>query len=400
MKQPIVLIYVPQMDQTWGGVRQYTTTLIRLLSRQNEFKILVYHNSNDPEIGKVLAECPTVKHVSKESFPISSWKKRKVRLRNSINALASKLISFPIAKVQIDEFNELIDYYSVDIVHCPYQYLPNFKKAKGITTFHDLQELFFPEFFSAKERAYRASSYPKYLRQTTAVFASYNHVKKDIVQYFEQADDKIFVALLQMDNHWVNQLGPENLVSLDTFQLPEKFLLYPANTWKHKNHEFLIHAIAALHQRGKDIPVVLTGNNNNEEGTRLKKLTKELGIGHLVIFLGIVDENLLYTLYKTCTAVVVPTLYEAGSFPLMEAILLEIPVICSTTTSLPETIANSEFTFDPRNENEIIDRLEKIYFDSSYRSASQINASSRRRSIIETGALDTFLNCYRKLSVL
>ena len=105
-------------------------------------------------------------------------------------------------------------------------------------------------------------------------------------------------------------------------------------------------------------------------------------------------------MYKKAHGVVIPTKYEAGSFPLIESIFLQIPVICSNVTSLPETIGNSDFTFDPRNENEIIDKLEKIYFDSSYRSASQMNASSRRRSIIETGALETFLKCYRKLTAL
>ncbi len=398
MMQKVVLIYAPHMDQTWGGVRQYTTTLIRLLALQDEFKILVYNNLNDPEIEKALLECPNISKVSLSNLSIPQWKKIKFRLRNFVNLITSKLISFPIQQARLDEFNELIKLYNVDIVHCPYQYLPQIRNAKGITTFHDLQELFFPEFFSSKERAYRASSYPRFLKEASAVFASYNHVKKDIIQYFEQPTEKIYVALLQMDNHWVNHLDEKNIIALDHYKLPASYLLYPANTWKHKNHEFLIRGVAALFNQGKEVHIVLTGNNNNEEGNRLKNLTQELKVNHLIHFLGIVDENTLFSLYKRCTAVIVPTLYEAGSFPLMEAILLEIPVICSTTTSLPETIGDSNFTFDPRNQEELVSKMESIYFDQAYQLASKKNASSRRKSIIETGALNTFLSCYRNIT--
>lgn len=398
MSQRKVLIYVPFMDQTWGGVRQYTTTLLRLLAKQNEFAVIVYHNSNDEEILKVLSECPEIKRVSDIDVNISSWKKMKISLRNFLISIGEKISGQSIARVKIDLLQSIIDSQGISIVHCPYQYLPSFRNAKGITTFHDVQELYFPEFFSSKERAYRASSYPKFLKQTSAVFASYKHVKKDILQFFEQPDEKVYIALLQMDNHWVNHMNESNIQDLSNYQLPSSFLLYPANTWKHKNHEFLIRGIADLNQAGKAISVVLTGNNKNEEGDRLKKLSSELGVSHLIHFLGIVDENLLYTLYKTCTAVVVPTLYEAGSFPLMEAILLEIPVICSTTTSLPETIGDSQFTFDPKNSSELQARLNSIFFDSEYRNASKLNASSRRKSIIETGALETFLTCYRNIA--
>ena len=62
-----------------------------------------------------------------------------------------------------------------------------------------------------------------------------------------------------------------------------------------------------------------------------------------------------------------PTLYEAGSFPLMESILMGIPVVCSNVTSLPETIGDNQFVFDPNNINDIAEKIIKIWDDENYR---------------------------------
>ena len=42
-----------------------------------------------------------------------------------------------------------------------------------------------------------------------------------------------------------------------TLDLPERFVVYPANLWPHKNHERLVDALAV--QRERDVDLVLTG---------------------------------------------------------------------------------------------------------------------------------------------
>ena len=49
---------------------------------------------------------------------------------------------------------------------------------------------------------------------------------------------------------------------------------------------------------------------------------------------GIVPEEDLIGLYKWASLVVIPTLYEAGSGPLYEAMKYSTPVICSNVTSV------------------------------------------------------------------
>ena len=68
-------------------------------------------------------------------------------------------------------------------------------------------------------------------------------------------------------------------------------------------------------------------------------------------------EEELYWLYKNAMLTVIPTKYEAGSFPLMEAMKLGSPVIASNVTSLPETIGSEAYLFDPDNPAQIADKI-------------------------------------------
>mgnify|MGYP000645585168 FL=1 len=112
---------------------------------------------------------------------------------------------------------------------------------------------------------------------------------------------------------------------------------------------------------------------------------------------GIVNEAELYNLYKNSQGVVIPTLYEAGSFPLVESILMEIPVICSNITSLPETIGNQEFIFDPNSVENIAKKIELLWINENYRNASILNNQKQQRRLIETNAEKMILSIYNKL---
>jgi glycosyltransferase involved in cell wall biosynthesis len=63
----------------------------------------------------------------------------------------------------------------------------------------------------------------------------------------------------------------------------------------------------------------------------MRKLAEELGLqaDRDYIGLGSVSAAELQTLYRNATLFVISTLYEAGSFPMREAMLQACPVVCS-----------------------------------------------------------------------
>ena len=100
----------------------------------------------------------------------------------------------------------------------------------------DIQHVFFPEFFSRAERAYRRVAYGASLQRARAVIAISGHVKETLVERMGVEPERVAVIHLGLDH--------------DTFrpgtEAREPLLLYPANPWPHKNHPRLFEAFEQL----------------------------------------------------------------------------------------------------------------------------------------------------------
>jgi len=394
-----ILFYIPSLSQDLGGVRQYACSLLKLFpDLANTYKFFIYHDNKDPNIINVLKENPQFKLIKPGQFKLS-------KLSNLISLFkyfSLKVLSImknnPTDYVRESDLDFVVDKFSIDIIHCPYQFLPVFpnsrkKKIKLIVTMHDVQELHFPEFFSAESRAFRAVSYMNYINRADSVVVSYDHVKGDIKNFFNKNDESIFVILLKMSNLWFKKYDH---LKFKRIEIVDKYLFYPANFWKHKNHHRLVEAIKYLKVNNNlHINLILTGDFNTTEGPILNKLIEEFDLMCQIKILGIVSEEELFHLYKNSIGVVIPTLYEAGSFPLMESILMEIPVICSNVTSLPETIGNEMFIFDPYSIEDISKKIELLWNSKEFRNQSIENSKIQQIRLINTNAVSILHSIYK-----
>lgn len=387
-----ILYYIPSLGQDLGGVRQYAVTLLKILSNDIENNYYVFHESNDPEVMTVLGNNPQLKLVKekkdKEGIATIYLKKIKRRL---LPYYSKVFATYP----EKDPVDKICKKYKIDIIHCPYQYLAQSKTAKSICTMHDVQELHFPQYFTPENRAYRATNYLKFINNADKIIVSYQHIKNDIIKYFHTAPDKITVCLLDMGNLWFDKYNADDIESLATLGIDNNFILYPANTWEHKNHQKLLEALLLLKQRGlNNIKLVCSGHQTPYFESQLKPFINRHDLNNQINFVGVVNEKLLYSLYKTCLGVVVPTLYEAGSFPLMEAILLDVPVICSSVTSLPETIGDANFIFDPLDALYLSNKLEQLWNDEIFRQRSIGNNKKQAGRLRNTNALNIIKTLY------
>jgi glycosyltransferase involved in cell wall biosynthesis len=115
----------------------------------------------------------------------------------------------------------------------------------------------------------------------------------------------------------------------------DPFLLCPANISPHKNHEILLRGVA---EWGRQRPLVLTGESTHLDRSKwsravtLRDLATQLGFtfGRTLHPLGYVPDEHYYALLDRAWALVMPTLAEGGgSFPVFEALVRGIPVVCS-----------------------------------------------------------------------
>jgi len=392
-----ILYYIPNLSQEWGGVRQYAKGVLEIVAKDTTHKYFIYHNNDDPEIMKILSCYSHLIQIKDNDiiFPL--------RLTGSIIRFA-KYWNLFYENLHIGKFimiptfiDVLCEQYSIDIIHCPYQYIPHTLKAKLITTLHDVQELHFPDFFTLRTRAARAVIYRDYLFRADKVIVSYNHVKTDLINYFQISENKIDILLIKMNDLWINHFTEDKVINIKNITGGDDFLLYPANTWKHKNHLNLVKAIALLRNEfNLSVKIICTGNKT-EHFKKINNLIKELNLEKQIIFTGIVSEQILYSLYKSCKAVIVPSLYEAGSFPLYESILLNIPVICSNITSLPETINNEECLFNPFIIEDIAFKIKEVWVGNDFRNRIKANLKIASNDINNNNPLPILQNIYSSL---
>jgi glycosyltransferase involved in cell wall biosynthesis len=182
--------------------------------------------------------------------------------------------------------------------------------------------------------------------------------------------------------------------------MPMDYLIYPANFWPHKNHRTLIQALARVGSRTR---LVLTGGGGPERG-RIEDEIRAAGLGDRVIFAGFVSDGELAALIGAARALIFPSLYEGFGMPVVEAMALGVPVLCSETTSLPEVAGGAALLFDPQNPDAIAAAIAEIESDALMR-RRMIDAGRERvqrlgsTKIMAQRYWDTFCQAFATLRV-
>lgn len=400
-----ICFYLHYTENTSGGINTYSKSVLNLLlGSQDIKKVYLVFSKESAELVKSLLN-------SVKLIPLPIERKSKpntflLLISHLTFDIYNILINYGINRRKIKFLKKIsswinpyrkISSLSIDLVHIPLRFSPIYGlDIPLITTMHDLQELIMPENFSAGERLHRALNSKKAVDESDQIIVSFNHVNEDVKKYFGFTDDQVSVCPPPFHEEWfVNKSGTPSEELKMKYKLEDKFILYPAATWKHKNHIALFNALKILKDKNQIVPLICTGNRNDYYD-ELISISKKLGIENQVKFLGIISEEDLVGLYKLTSLVVIPTAYEAGSGPLYEAMRYSVPVICSNVTSLPEAIGSNEFTFNPSDHQRIAALILKGLNDEDFKKRSLANSKSRLEYFKQQDYAANFLEAYRK----
>jgi len=384
-----------------GGLFTYTIGLLKVLINTREIDniVLYYSKLQSRYLNNYFKNSKVIPVLVNDH---TKWWK----ICRTISKVFSKIYSVLPHQYEIimklsllfNPYNRIINSNRIDIFHVPFQFSPIYGiKIPVIVTMHDFQELHYPEFFTSSDRRARAVGFKKSIDKSNHIIVSFNHVKQDILRYFEVENNKITVFPLPFAEDWFSTSVYTSKKELEEkYDLPEEYILYPAATWKHKNHTNLIKAISYLKGNGKSVFLVCTGNKT-EFFEQIEKEIINCDLKSEVKFLGIVPEEDLIGLYHYTKLVVVPTLYEAGSGPLFEAMRYNVPVICSNVTSLPESINNEEFVFNPNSIKDIAKLIEKGCFDKEYIKRNIDNSKKRMEYYKNQNYKNIYFSVYKNI---
>ena len=156
---------------------------------------------------------------------------------------------------------------------------------------------------------------------------------------------------------------------IERYGLRRPFVLYTSAVEPRKNVEGLIAAFALLpHDMRSAHQLAIVGKLQEGDQMRLVALARKHGLdaGEIICLYHVPDED-LRLLYSICSVFVFPSLHEGFGLPVLEAMVCGAPVIGSNCASISEIINRKDALFDPRQPQDIADRLGDVLKNADLR---------------------------------
>ena len=362
-----------------GGLEQFVIGLTKGLGElpdgDEEYLFLAYDDSQDwltPYLGRnsrFLSAGPSTQNATFRSRLTAH-----PTLRSLCHSVAG---SFPSWVFRVPASDGRIEQAQVEVMH--------FTRQQGFLTHipsiyhpHDLQHRHLPQFFSRYARASTDILFQSLIRQARAVAVASTWVKDDLIRQYGVPAAKVRVVpgASPLAAYRVADEGLLEAVRRK-YSLPNRFIFYTAQTFPHKNHIGLLRALALLRDGSNLRANLVASGKCNEFFPRIASESRRLRLEEQVLFPGFVSPEELGCLYRLSRAVVIPTLFEAGSFPLCEAFESGKPVACSRVTSLPEQAGDAAILFDPTDTADMAAAVRRLWEDEELR--QQLVQRARKR---------------------
>jgi glycosyltransferase involved in cell wall biosynthesis len=258
-----------------------------------------------------------------------------------------------------EKIRDLMDAES-EVLYTPSPVLRCFNSRRPtVLTMHDIQHVHHPEFFSWPRRLSRNITYTLSARHSSYLQANSHYTKEDFLAHFPNlSPEQIEVIPVGVNIEKFATPDAANDVC-ERYAIPERFLLYPAQLWPHKNHITVLRALKQIENKnGLKIPLVLTGGEY-AAASKVFGFINDQVMGY-VRHLGKVPGEDMVGLYHKAAFVMAAGLYESSSAPTLEAAAAGTPIIASRIPPFEELAQVLQLNlFDPLD----VDGLARLIFD-------------------------------------
>ncbi|MEP5766287.1 MAG: glycosyltransferase family 1 protein [Halieaceae bacterium] len=220
-----------------------------------------------------------------------------------------------------------------------------------VVTIHDLVWRQFPETMRVKnlwlERALMSPS----IRSADQVICVSRFTASEVSRYYPTAVGRCRV---------IHEAAEEAVaIAPPPIDLPGQYLLFVGTLEPRKNLPRLLQALAALRDDPAVPPLLIVGGSG-WGGEDLPRLIAELDLKDRVRLCGHVSDAELQGLYAGAHCLLMPSLYEGFGLPLLEAMQHGVPVIASSTSSLPEVAGDAGLLINPYSVAELADAIRRM----------------------------------------
>jgi len=354
---------------------RYAATLISALCRdKNDNRYFLFHTYADyPDFIKMQSNWRAI-HLKDETIYYGLLGKAEKYIDLGLH-ICFKRNLLPFASIPFRRrIRKMIREIGIDLMIYPWTDYMSFELGVPyIITVHDLQHKLHPEFKEVSEngvwrvREYAAKNGCKFAK---AILVDSDVGKKHIMNYYNIDPGRIvvlpFVPPKITSYSCVTSKLSLNIIK-NKFNLPDKFIFYPASFQPHKNHRSLILAVNYIYKRyGIKIPCVFTGPKASAYET-VAELIDSLKMNDQIFYLGFVEHQEITLLYKLASMMVMPTFFGPTNLPVVEAWSAGCPVITSDIEGIREQVKHAGIIVDPNNWKKLAKAIYDVYTNKQLR---------------------------------
>ncbi len=216
--------------------------------------------------------------------------------------------------------------------------IPARHRTPTLLTVHDLQYLTFPDYFDRRRLTYLRAMMPRSIRRATAIAVPTEFVKSTVCDAFDVPGERVHVVPHGIEPQLGLRATPESDLRAKFGLGDEPYVVFPAMTHPHKGHAFLLD-VMERHWSRRGVRLVLIGGRGSADEAVMRRISDQ-PLSSAVSRLGRVSAADRDGLIRAATAMVFPSQYEGFGAPLIEAMALGTPVVCSDRACLPEVVGD------------------------------------------------------------
>ncbi|MGE8720175.1 glycosyltransferase family 4 protein [Leptospira terpstrae] len=265
-------------------------------------------------------------------------------------------------------------------------YLSNLKDSntKMVLTVYDCVHELFPEFYGSnnfilrnREGLCKASDHIICISETT---------KKDLIKLYPNISSKKISVI-----HLAGNLSHHVEISIPF----TNYILFVGNRSDYKNFKILLDAFVSI-AKENEIHLVCAGGGKFRR--QEKQWITSFGLEPYVHQVNFDSEQFLANLYRKAKVFVYPSLYEGFGIPLLEAMSVGCPVLCSSIEIFHEVAGDAAMYFNPKDHLELRTKILELVGSEKMRNELVQQGYIREKKFSWNQCADEHIRIYQSLS--
>lgn len=268
----------------------------------------------------------------------------------------------------------VLNKHKPDLFISPDGYMPLSCRSKSLTVIHDINFEHYPEYLPKLPRWYHKKYFKQFAHKADRVATVSLYSKKDIAQTYKVDEHKIDLVYNGTGDFFHPIAEDRQKEVRSKLSAGKSYFVFIGALNPRKNITGMLKAYSRYRSSGGESKFTIVGAKMfwNKD---VSEIYENHPFKEDIIFTGRLEGDSLNEVLASSEALLFVSNFEGFGIPIIEAFKCNIPVITSSTSSMPEVAGDAAIICDPNNIESIADAMH------------QVNTPEVKKDLIEKGKI-------------